>query len=76
MTKFPTINLVKTGENITNLMKRNNIKVSDLQDIFGFDYPQAIYKWKRGECLPTVDNLIVLASVFNTTIDKILVTNY
>ena len=76
MTKFPTINLVKTGENITNLMKRNNIKVSDLQDIFGFEYPQAIYKWKRGECLPTVDNLIVLASVFNTTIDKILVTNY
>lgn len=76
MTKFPTINLVKTGENITKLMKRNNIKVSDLQDIFGFEYPQAIYKWKRGECLPTVDNLIVLASVFNTTIDKILVTNY
>ena len=76
MTKFPTINLVKTGENITNLMKRNNIKVSDLQDIFGFEYPRAIYKWKRGECLPTVDNLIVLASVFNTTIDKILVTNY
>ena len=76
MTKFPTIDLIKTGENITRLMKLNNIKVSDLQDIFGFEYPQAIYKWRRGECLPTVDNLIVLSVVFKTTVDKIIVTNY
>ena len=75
MTKFPTINLVKTGENITKLMKRNNIKVSDLQDIFGFEYPQAIYKWKRGECLPTLDNLIILSVLFKTPIDKIIIKN-
>lgn len=73
MYKFPTINLVKTGNNITRLMKFNNIKVTDLQKIFGFEYPQAIYKWKRGECLPTIDNLIILSSVFKTPIDKILI---
>ena len=76
MFKYPTVDLVKTGENITRLMKLNNIKVTDLQDIFGFEYPQAIYKWKRGECLPTVDNLIVLAAVFKTTVDKIIGTNF
>ena len=76
MFKYPTVDLVKTGENITRLMKLNNIKVTDLQDIFGFEYPQALYKWKRGECLPTVDNLIVLAAVFKTTVDKIIVTNF
>lgn len=75
MYKFPSINLVKTGENITRLMNKNNIKVSDLQEIFGFEYPQAIYKWKRGECLPTVDNLIILSSIFKTPIDKILIIN-
>lgn len=75
MFKYPVIDLVKTGNNITRLMKVNNIKVADLQEIFGFEYPQAIYKWKRGECLPTIDNLIILASVFKTTIDKIIVTN-
>ena len=76
MFKYPTIDLVKTGENITRLMKENNIKISDLQEIFGFEYPQAIYKWKRGECLPTVDNLIILSAVFKTTVDKIIITNY
>ena len=76
MMKFPMVDLVKTGENITRLMKINNIKISDLQEILGFEYPQAIYKWKRGECLPTIDNLVILATVFKTTIDKIIITNF
>lgn len=73
MYKYPVIDLVETGKNITRLMKLNGISVKDLQDIFGFEHPQAIYKWKRGECLPTIDNLIILATVFHTTIDKIIV---
>ena len=73
MFKYPTINLVETGKNITRLMQQNNIKVTDLQEIFGFEYPQAIYKWRRGECLPTIDNLIILSTIFKTPIDKILV---
>lgn len=73
MYKYPVIDLVETGKNITRLMKLNGIIVKDLQDIFGFEHPQAIYKWKRGECLPTIDNLIILATVFHTTIDKIIV---
>lgn len=76
MFKYPTVNLIETGKNITRLMKKNGIKVTELQEILGFEYPQAIYKWKRGECLPTIDNLIILASVFNTTIDKIIITNF
>ena len=70
MFKYPVIDLVKTGENITRLMEKNKVKVSDLQDIFGFEYPQAIYKWKRGECLPTLDNLIILSTILGYTIYK------
>ncbi len=75
MYKYPVVDLVKTGENITRLMNINNVTVKDLQDVFGFEYPQAIYKWKRGECLPTIDNLIILASIFHTTIDKIIIAS-
>ncbi len=73
--RFPVIDLSKTGENITRLMKQNSITVKMLQEIFGFEYPQAIYKWKHGECLPTIDNLIILASIFKTTIDQIIVVS-
>lgn len=75
MYKFPSIDLVRTGKKITKLMKENNIKVSDLQEAFGFEYPQAIYKWRRGECLPTLDNLIILSTIFKTPIDKIIIKN-
>ncbi len=71
--KYPTINLKKTGDNITRLMKKNSLKTSKLQEVFGFENPQAIYKWRRGECLPSIDNLVILAEVFNVTIDKILI---
>ena len=43
---------------------------------FGFNSPQAIYKWQNGAALPTVDNLIVLAALFGVLIDDILVTTH
>jgi len=70
---MPTINLVKTGENIVTLRNRNKMTVRDLQRSFGFSTPQAIYKWQKGQALPTVDNLVILAMLFNVNIDDILV---
>lgn len=70
---MPTVNLVMTGANIRALRKQRGLSVKDLQDIFGFATPQAIYKWQQGAALPTVDNLVVLASVFDTPMEKILV---
>lgn len=73
MTRLPVINMVATGQNITRLRKQAGLSVSNLQQIFGFTTPQAIYKWQRGTALPTVDNLVILAAVFNTGIDNILI---
>lgn len=73
MTNIPTINMVKTGENIVRLRTLNGLSVKDLQDIFGFATPQAIYKWQHGTALPAVDNLVVLAAVFHVSMDDILV---
>ena len=73
MTQIPVINMVATGQNITRLRKQAGLSVANLQQIFGFTTPQAIYKWQRGTALPTVDNLVILAAVFNTNINNILV---
>lgn len=70
---IPVIDLIKTGENIRNLRKLAGMSITELQDIFGFRNPQAIYKWQRGEALPSIDNLVVLASVLNVRIDDILI---
>ena len=73
MNMMPIIDTIGTGRNIAVLSKRAGLSVSELQDIFGFGTPQAIYKWQRGTALPNIDNLVVLAEVFGVTMDEIIV---
>jgi transcriptional regulator with XRE-family HTH domain len=62
-----------TGKNIESLRKRKNLSVKEIQEVFGFESPQAIYKWQWGDSLPSIDNLVVLATVFEVSIMNILV---
>ena len=75
MCNIPTINMIKTGKRIMELRKEAGLSVRDLQDIFGFATPQAIYKWQQGVTLPAIDNLVVLATLFEVRVDDILVTD-
>lgn len=76
MITFPIIDLEATGANILRLRKSNGLSVKDLQMYFGFDGPQAIYKWQWGQCLPSVDNLFALSKLLNTSIEEILVEKH
>ena len=73
MDNIPVIDMTATGMNITRLRINAGLTVRDLQTIFGFSTPQAIYKWQRGDAMPTLDNLVVLAAVFGVPMDDILV---
>jgi hypothetical protein len=71
--KVPVIDLKATGQNIELLRKSAGVSVKRIQDVMGFANPQAIYKWQKGVCLPTIDNLVILAAVLDVTIDELLV---
>ena len=73
MNQIPVIDMTATGMNITRMRIRAGLTVKDLQAVFGFSTPQAIYKWQRGTALPTVDNLVVLVAVFGVRMDEILI---
>ena len=70
---FPVIDPVATGANIVRLRKERGLTVRDLQFFFGFEEPQAIYKWQRGQTLPSVDNLFALGHLLGVPMDEILV---
>ena len=72
---FPVIDPVATGENIIRLRKARGLTVRDLQDWFGFEEPQAIYKWQKGKSLPTVDNLYALGALLDVPMEEILVAS-
>ena len=68
--------MTATGINIEKLRKAAGLTVKDVQDIFGFSTPQAIYKWQRGTAMPTIDNLVALAAIFGVTLDELVVCEY
>ena len=72
MINLPNIDMQRTGRNITRLRKNAGLSVRDLQDMFGFSTPQAIYKWQHGTALPTVDNLVALSSILGVKVEDIL----
>ena len=71
----PTINMTATGANIKNLIKSKGLKIVDIQNGCGFNTPQAVFKWMRGDAIPTIDNMVILAHMLDVTIDQIIVLN-
>ena len=47
--------------------------IREIQGAFGFENPQAIYKWLSGKSLPSIDNFIILSRLLHTSIEDILV---
>lgn len=73
--RFPVIDPVETGKNITRLRLERGFTVKDLQQYFGFEEPQAIYKWQRGKSLPSVDNLYALSVLLGVPMNEILISH-
>ena len=73
LAEYPVIDLQKTGENIHRLREERKLSVRDLQIYFGFEEPAAIYRWQRGDNLPTLDNMVALSKLFGVAIEDILV---
>ena len=73
MKSYPVIDLAATGNNIRRLRVERGLTVRDLQSYFGFEEPRAIYKWQKGETLPSVDNLYALGNLLDVPMDQILV---
>ena len=69
---YPSIDPVATGERIRKLRLKKKIRVTDICGFLGFESTQAVYKWQRGESLPTVDNLYALSRFLGVTVDEIL----
>ena len=66
------IDATATGRRLRELRDLNGLRITDISDALGFYEPQAVYKWMRGECLPTLRNMYRLSILFNTTIDDIV----
>ena len=60
-----------TGKKIRDEMLKRKMTVRDLQDALELDSPQSIYKWLRGESLPSLPNMLVLGELFKVPLETL-----
>ena len=70
---YPVIDPVATGNRINTLRMDRGYSVAFLRDYFGLSTTNAIYKWLRGDSLPTLDNMLALSTLFNLSVNDILI---
>lgn len=68
------ISKAETGKNIRRLLAEYGITVRDVQEELELDSPQSVYKWLNGKALPSLENLMILGSMLDMPMEKILVT--
>ena len=72
MVEYPVIDLRSTGARINELRRERGITVDDLRIYLGMNNPNSIYKWFRGEVLPTLENMYALSVILEVPIDEII----
>ena len=70
---MPTIDIAATGKNIREKMNAAGKTVKDVQNACGFTTGNAVYKWINGICMPTIDNMVIIADMCGVTINDIVV---
>ena len=68
------IDLVKTGELLKQKFKVAGYSVREIQQMLGLSCPQPIYRWFKGQILPTVEHLHRLSIILNVHMEELLVT--
>lgn len=69
---FIPIDMAATGRKIKELRKARKLTVEQLSEYFDTS-PQAIYKWQSGKTLPSLDNMMALGRILETSIEDIVV---
>lgn len=64
MNQRPEYDVKKTGENLKRLRRLCGYTADAVREYVGIGTVQAIYKWERGDCFPTLDNFFALAELY------------
>jgi len=66
------LDTVATGYKIKSLMDERNVSIRDVSDFMKVSF-QAVYRWQKGETLPTISNMYILGQLLGTDVDDMLV---
>ncbi len=71
---YPNIDLIKTGKHLRKLAEQRDCTVKDIQRQLHLACPQPVYRWFKGQILPSVDHLYALSKMFGIHMEELLLT--
>ena len=71
--KYTTMDMLMTGQLIKRIVSERGYSVSEIQEKLGLSCPQPIYRWYKGQNLPSVDNLYILSSMLGLHMEDFLI---
>ena len=71
----PVIDIPATSRRLKEIREKRGLKIADVQKLFNFEYPQAVYDWENPEkkTLPRIENLVFLAKIYGVSMDEFIV---
>lgn len=71
-----SIDMERTGKQLEELMRERGYSIKCIQRTLHLSCPQPVYRWMRGQVLPSVDHLYVLAKILGVHMEELLVSRY
>ena len=68
------LDMEATGVKIRESVLAAGLNAGDIAERMGFTTRNAVYRWFKGEAMPTLDNLVALADILDVSVDTLLVT--
>ena len=70
---YPVIDVTRTGSNIRAMLNARHISVADTAAYLGAT-TSLVYRYIRGDVLPSTDRLLALSVMLGVTVNDILAT--
>lgn len=68
------IDQIRTGRKIKDICTEAGLTAADLQKACGLTTANAPWRWFRGDTIPSLDNLVVIADLCGKQIGDLIVT--
>lgn len=72
--RYPDIDMEKTGAHIQRLSQEHGWSVREIQEHLCLSCPQPVYRWFKGQTLPSVNHLYALSRLFGVHMEELLVS--
>ena len=70
---YPVIDMKETGKNIKKLRSESGITVKEFTRYLGMENTNSVYRWFRGEAMPTLDHMYAISVLFGVSMNEIVI---